>query len=59
MANKEIMDDKSLKQGGCNCLPACNTIEYDAEILKTDFRIQELYQGLLNMSYFSNNPSTS
>ncbi|KAG6463950.1 hypothetical protein O3G_MSEX014179, partial [Manduca sexta] len=24
----------------CNCLPACNTVEYDAEILKTNFNIK-------------------
>ncbi|KAG6463949.1 hypothetical protein O3G_MSEX014176, partial [Manduca sexta] len=24
----------------CNCLPACNTVEYDAEVLKTKFDIK-------------------
>ncbi|KAG6461393.1 hypothetical protein O3G_MSEX012597 [Manduca sexta] len=29
-----------IKSRLCNCLPACNTVEYDAEILKTKFNIK-------------------
>ncbi|KAF9411727.1 hypothetical protein HW555_009556 [Spodoptera exigua] len=26
----------------CHCLPSCNSVDYDAEILKTDFNLQKL-----------------
>ncbi|XP_075972068.1 pickpocket protein 28-like [Anticarsia gemmatalis] len=31
----------STVEKSCLCLPACNTIDYDAEILKTDFKLKE------------------
>ncbi|XP_053698532.1 pickpocket protein 28-like [Sabethes cyaneus] len=38
----------------CNCLPACNSIQYDAEITQTIFKYQEtlrLRLGPINVSY--------
>lgn len=32
------------KKGGpkCHCLPACNSVDYEAEILKTDFNLKQM-----------------
>ncbi|KAJ8733085.1 hypothetical protein PYW08_001383 [Mythimna loreyi] len=38
----------------CHCLPACNTMDYDAEILKTDFNLKQLmetYIKAVNLTY--------
>ncbi|XP_022825599.1 pickpocket protein 28 [Spodoptera litura] len=41
---REIMLHRESSQGDyvCHCLPSCNSVDYDAEILKTDYNLQKL-----------------
>ncbi|XP_063533447.1 pickpocket protein 28-like [Cydia strobilella] len=39
-AQDDLASNK-LKQSKCNCLPSCDSIHYDAEILKTNFDIKK------------------
>lgn len=58
MALQERLGDLGLDEDGdaCRCLPECNTVQYDAEILKTKFEIQEILQEYMMNDY---NPLTS
>ncbi|XP_063532877.1 pickpocket protein 28-like [Cydia strobilella] len=38
------------KYGKCNCLPSCDSVHYDAEILKTEFDLQK-YNNSLKMIF--------
>lgn len=42
MAGTELHLELEKSPEGCRCLPACNTVEYDAEILKTNFHMTTL-----------------
>ncbi|KAF9799071.1 hypothetical protein SFRURICE_008581 [Spodoptera frugiperda] len=41
---RETMLHRESSQGDyvCHCLPSCNSVDYDAEILKTDYNLQKL-----------------
>ncbi|XP_075972075.1 pickpocket protein 28-like [Anticarsia gemmatalis] len=36
-----LQGNVDIAEDNCHCLPACNTIDYDAEILKTDFNLKK------------------
>ena len=38
----------------CDCLPACNSMDYEAEILKTDFNMKQYLESLFEIY---NNPT--
>lgn len=60
MAYKELNFELSKSDMGCRCLPACNTVEYDAEILKTDFHLKRFIKNFIDFdSYFDNTTSFS
>ncbi|KAJ8727774.1 hypothetical protein PYW07_001893 [Mythimna separata] len=54
---KRIMEYQELSKENssrCHCLPACNTMDYDAEILRTNFnlkRLMDTYNAVNNFSY--------
>ncbi|XP_049870120.1 pickpocket protein 28-like isoform X2 [Pectinophora gossypiella] len=35
-----------INASACQCLPSCDSVQYDAEILKTDFKIQSLLKNM-------------
>ncbi|XP_047984439.1 pickpocket protein 28-like [Leguminivora glycinivorella] len=48
-AQDELASNK-LKQSKCNCLPSCDSVHYDAEILKTNFDIKK-HMKAMNKKY--------
>ncbi|XP_063360609.1 pickpocket protein 28-like, partial [Cydia amplana] len=45
---QDELASNNLKYGKCNCLPSCDSVHYDAEILKTEFDLQK-YNNSIKM----------
>ncbi|KOB76548.1 Gonad-specific amiloride-sensitive sodium channel 1 [Operophtera brumata] len=46
MVNEELRLELAKNATGCRCLPACNSVEYDAEILKTEFHFKRFMRSI-------------
>lgn len=50
LAHREGDKDRSRKMmnaiNQCNCMPACTSISYDADVSQIDFRIEDMYKAL-------------
>lgn len=51
LAKRELQNKINNDSGGCNCLGACNSVEYHAEILKTEFHFKRYSKKLAD--YFN------
>ncbi|XP_048479066.1 pickpocket protein 28-like [Plutella xylostella] len=60
LGEREMRASLGLEKEACRCLPACNSVTYEAEILKTEYNfknyIKNLYK-LINVTYLEGNDS--
>ncbi|XP_048479067.1 pickpocket protein 28 [Plutella xylostella] len=58
LGEREMRASLGLEKEACRCLPACNSVTYEAEILKTEYNfknyIKNLYK-LINVTYLEGN----
>ncbi|KAJ2952351.1 hypothetical protein O0L34_g4636 [Tuta absoluta] len=52
LSTAEIKNDMSDDIPKCQCLPLCDAVQYDAEILKTNFRVQDYFRYLETKRHF-------